>query len=48
MVTGTSGLVLGLVVGAGCRFLDIPFDRPASEAAEQDPAEARHHLVVES
>jgi hypothetical protein len=37
---GLSASFSVLVVGAGCRFFDIPFDRPASEAAEQDPAEA--------
>jgi XapX domain-containing protein len=28
MITGTIGLVLGLVVGAGCRFFDIPSPAP--------------------
>ena len=28
MITATIGLVLGLVVGAGCRFFDIPSPAP--------------------
>jgi XapX domain-containing protein len=28
MITGAIGLVLGLVVGAGCRFFDIPSPAP--------------------
>jgi XapX domain-containing protein len=28
MITGTIGLVLGLVVDAGCRFFDIPSPAP--------------------
>ena len=28
MITGIVGLVLGLLIGAGCRFFDIPSPAP--------------------
>jgi len=28
MITGLIGLVLGLVIGAGCRFFDLPSPAP--------------------